>query len=327
MLILCYHRVTPSLADPWGLCVTPEHFSQQMAVLRRDADPMPLVDLAAAAATGDGPARGVAVTFDDGYVDNLAATPALATSAIAATVFVATDYVASGREFWWDIVQDVFLARETLPASLLLDLDGVSHTWSLRPDERLDRGAAERVRHWRAWDAAPTARHAAYLDVWNRLRPLGEASRQDAVARLVAWADTCGLARNDDHVGRAPSRAMNPTELRTIAGSGVVTLGAHTVTHPLLASLPAAEQAHEIAASRAAVEAIVNRPVTTFAYPYGDHSAQTRTAARAAGITVACVGGTTAVTSTSDPLCLPRCGVEDWDAAVFSRRLDSWWRR
>ncbi len=78
MLVLCYHRVTTAVADPWGLCVSPDRFNQQMEVLRLHAEPLPLAELVARAARPDPPARAVAVTFDDGYVDNLlAAAPVL----------------------------------------------------------------------------------------------------------------------------------------------------------------------------------------------------------------------------------------------------------
>ncbi|HET6495139.1 MAG TPA: polysaccharide deacetylase family protein [Thermoleophilia bacterium] len=318
--------MTEAQADPWGLCVTPERFEQQMAVLSRHAEPMPLADLVAAAST-DGPARGVAVTFDDGYVDNLwAAAPVLERWTIPATVFVATGYVDTDRAFWWDVVQDVLLTRDTLPPSLSLDIAGITHTWTIAPSERFDRAQAESVRTWRAWDPPPTSRHAVYLDVWNRLRPLAEGTRHEALTQLTAWADTCGAGRNDAHAAKSPSGAMTAAQLREIASSGLVTLGAHTVTHPLLSSLPIAEQAREIAGSRATVEQVAGRPVTAFAYPYGDQNDDTRAAVRAAGLALACAGGPGVVTAASDPLCLPRVGVEDWNAGEFGRRLDGWMR-
>ena len=50
------------------------------------------------------------------------------------------------------------------------------------------------------------------------------------------------------------------------AGMGI---GAHTAHHPILASLPAAAARGEIAAGRAALEAIIGAPVPLFAYPNG----------------------------------------------------------
>lgn len=323
-MILCYHRVTAALADPWGLCVTPERFAAQMQVLRHWAQPMPLTTLVDAALRGVAPPRGVAVTFDDGYLDNLtAAAEALARWEIPATVFVASGYITPPRAFWWDVVQDLCLARERLPALLTLDLDGTAHTWTLGAAATFDRAAAEATREWRAWTPPPTARHALYLDVWSRLRALPEAPRNAAIARIEAWADGCGASRNDAHVGAAPGTAMTAAQLRELAASGLVSLGAHTVTHPLLGQLPAAEQAREITESQLAVAAITGAPVTTFAYPYGDHTAVTRAAVRDAGFTLACGGGNAPVTPRSDRYAVPRLGVEDWDAAEFQTRLAS----
>ncbi len=166
----------------------------------------------------------------------------------------------------------------------------MTHTWSIAPDERFDRAQAEAARRWRAWEPPPTARHAVYLDLWNRLRPLPDAARLGILAQLTAWADSCGGVRNDAAAGCSPGRAMNSVQLRELARDGLVTLGAHTVTHPLLASLPAAEQAWEIAASCAAVGQLAGAPAATFAYPYGDEDAVTRAAARAAGLAAACAG-------------------------------------
>jgi peptidoglycan/xylan/chitin deacetylase (PgdA/CDA1 family) len=46
-------------------------------------------------------------------------------------------------------------------------------------------------------------------------------------------------------------------------------IGGHTVNHPILARLPAAEARQEIAQGRAALEAALDAPVRVFAYPNG----------------------------------------------------------
>ena len=69
--ILMYHRVHEATSDPWGLCVSPRHFNEQMEYLRRNFTLLNLGDLSALLAAGRLPERAVAVTFDDGYADNL----------------------------------------------------------------------------------------------------------------------------------------------------------------------------------------------------------------------------------------------------------------
>ena len=86
-LVLLYHRVTPVAMDPQLMCVQPELFEEHMAALRRHATVMPLEELLQAA-TENRPLRAVAVTFDDGYADNLhCAVPVLERNAVPATLF------------------------------------------------------------------------------------------------------------------------------------------------------------------------------------------------------------------------------------------------
>jgi peptidoglycan/xylan/chitin deacetylase (PgdA/CDA1 family) len=60
-----YHRVAEPADDPYALAVRPAHFEQHVEHLRRRADVVPLTDWFE-------PSRAarIAVTFDDGYVDN-----------------------------------------------------------------------------------------------------------------------------------------------------------------------------------------------------------------------------------------------------------------
>ncbi|WP_432468751.1 polysaccharide deacetylase family protein [Agarivorans sp. Z349TD_8] len=78
---------------------------------------------------------------------------------------------------------------------------------------------------------------------------------------------------------------MSPQQLRDIDRSGYVEIGGHTVNHPKLASLSHAEQQHEIAYNKAQLESLLERPLYSFAYPYGDHNEQTKRLAKQAGYT------------------------------------------
>jgi peptidoglycan/xylan/chitin deacetylase (PgdA/CDA1 family) len=60
------------------------------------------------------PANAAAVTFDDGYADNLkAAKPRLQRAGAPATVFIATGYVGERREFWWDELARIILESDS----------------------------------------------------------------------------------------------------------------------------------------------------------------------------------------------------------------------
>lgn len=321
MLILSYHRVADVGPDPWGLCVSPGHFARQMEVLRAEADPLPLAELVAAVRRGDASPRAVAVTFDDGYVDNLIeAKPILERWEVPATVFVATGYVGSGRDFWWDVVQDVLLDGRPLPPVLDLEISGTRHRWVLGSREPWT-ATVDAVRNWRAWTPAPTPRHALYVAVWQLLRPLDESARLAILDQLVAWAGSCAPPA---HTASSPRRAVTSHEMKTLASGGLVALGAHTVTHPLLSSLSAPAQRQEIEDSRKAIEDVTGGRVSSFAYPYGDFDSDTLKAVREAGLTMACAGGPGRVDRSSDPLRLPRVQVEDWNTWDFRERLSGW---
>ena len=92
--ILTYHRVAEPGSSPFGLSVSPAHFEAHLAYLSTRCRVMPLLEMARRLACDDLPPRSVAVTFDDGYVDNLRnARPLLERYEVPGTVFVATGYI------------------------------------------------------------------------------------------------------------------------------------------------------------------------------------------------------------------------------------------
>jgi peptidoglycan/xylan/chitin deacetylase (PgdA/CDA1 family) len=113
--ILVYHRISNAERSP--LFVAPWRFRQQMNYLRLHHRVVPLAELVATLRRGERlTAPTVAITFDDGYRDNLTeAAPILRDFALPATLFLATDPQERGEPFWWDILELAGLADpETL---------------------------------------------------------------------------------------------------------------------------------------------------------------------------------------------------------------------
>jgi peptidoglycan/xylan/chitin deacetylase (PgdA/CDA1 family) len=100
-VVLVYHRIVER-EDPLGLSVSPANFAAQLEVLRADWD---VVALEEAMRAGS-----VAITFDDGYHDNLAAAEQL--DGLPATLFVSTGHVEEQRGFWWEQVRGALRDRE-----------------------------------------------------------------------------------------------------------------------------------------------------------------------------------------------------------------------
>ncbi len=321
-LILMYHRVAEPPADPWGLCVTPRHFAEQLAILRARMSPLTASEFAVKWAAGATTATSVAVTFDDGYADNLyGAKPLLERYEVPATCFVTTGYLGK-RSYWWDELEQRLLHPGRLPESLRLGTSSYRGEWKL--DGEAWYGEAEAVRHrsWRAWEPAPTIRHQIYTTLHSVCRPMKESERQPILDQLRAAVSEVAELSSD-------WRPMTKGEVVTLAAGGLVEIGAHTVTHPILSACPSDEAQQEIVESRRVLEQILSRQVTTFAFPYGspeDYSVEAMRLVREAGLRCAFSTTQEVVGPNTDLFRLPRLHVENWDGEEFSRRLNQWVR-
>ncbi|MEQ8791628.1 MAG: polysaccharide deacetylase family protein [Pirellulaceae bacterium] len=320
--ILLYHRVIELESDPQLLAVHPYRFDQHLDVLRRVAQPLPLIQFAERAVAGTLPERAVCVTFDDGYADNLLhARPRLERHDVPATVFVASGQLDSPREFWWDEIERLLLTAGNLPEELSLEIAGERRTWRLGDSAEYTPRDQQR---WRRWDVLhtsdPTPRHAVYRQLSVLLRTLTHESQQHALDQLRR---TAGVSAE----GRGTHRAMSSQQARELADGDVVEVAAHTVTHPVLSKLDVARQHAEIVDSRRKLEEVLGLPVHGFSYPFGteqDFSDETARIVRAAGFRYACANVEGNVRPRGDRFRLPRFLVRDWDGATFTRKLEEW---
>lgn len=314
-VILMYHRIGEDPLDPWGLCVSRENFAAHLEVIRRRRKPMRLGDLVQELGTGRCPRQAVVVTFDDGYRDNLStALPLLEAFETPATVFCTAGCI--GQEaFWWDRLAAVLLTPERLPHELAIDIGGKVMTRSL--GDASGYGDLERASDRRREnDASPgSARLRLYRDVWEWLRPMAELDRATALRAITEWA------RVNDIEPDGSARPLSRDELLVLAGSPMVTIGAHSVTHAPLSTLTRSEQQHEIAGSKAQLESLVGREVADFAYPFGDRDVDAPTLVRDAGFRSSCTTEAEALRPRSDPFLLPRIGVGNCSGETFARML------
>jgi peptidoglycan/xylan/chitin deacetylase (PgdA/CDA1 family) len=314
-IILMYHRIGEGGEDPWGLAVGPRHFAEHLEVLRRRRRIMSLRELANGQPSGCPPGDIAVITFDDGYADNLhCAKPQLDRHGIPATVFVMTGALGDPAEFWWDHLGRLLLQPGRLPEVLRIALAGELREWRL--DGAEEYGAAEAIAHhsWRAWEKPPTARHALYLALWRRLRPLPPHAREQLLVRLRAWAEVTAEVRPD-------RRSLTASELVALGDGGLIEIGAHTVTHASLPSQPRSLRETEIRESKSRLEHQLGHAVTSFAYPFGDCDDASAAAVLSAGFECACGTGEDAVRPGTDRFRLPRFQIHDWDGDEFERRL------
>jgi peptidoglycan/xylan/chitin deacetylase (PgdA/CDA1 family) len=308
--------------DPWGLRVSPRNFAEQMLVLREAANAVSLERLHTMLDAEAVPPRTVVVTFDDGYVDNLIhARPALERSGVPATVFVATGRIGSSDEFWWDELDRLLLQPGRLPAQLSMHLNGSRHVWQLDQFSRLDYFTAHRTRNWRGWhEPPPTTRHAAFRALWQLLHDGTVEQCAEAIENLRRWA---GAPRR----GRETHRCVTLDELRELGRSDLIEIGGHTVSHPSLASIDVTSQQREIDSCRDTLEAALQKPITSFSYPFGtqrDYTQQTIDLLKQSGFARACSNFPGPISAATDRFQLPRRVVMDWDGREFADRLGRW---
>lgn len=300
-LILGYHRIASPSWDPFALCVSPQHFSEHLEVLHRCASPMPLAELLPRLGTAPLPRGSVCLTLDDGYADSLhCAKPLLHRHQIPATVFVSTGDL--GREPWWDELTRILFAPSMLPdrLSLRLNGDGFEWTFASRPQSGSQRAELATTLH----------RH---------LLPLPPSRREVALLRLREWART-------EPQGHLACRGLTPQEVTELADGDLLEVGAHGVSHPLLAELPVDGQRWEIEESKRQLEELIGRPVTSFSYPNGSSSEDTAQIVRESGFNCACTSISDIVGRHSDRFHLPRFWASNQDGTSFERWLRRWLR-
>jgi len=160
---------------------------------------------------------------------------------------------------------------------------------------------------------------ALYFSVWRQLQPLLAEQQRKALDDMIAWSGIKPIVRSSH-------RALTPTEVCALEQGGLVEVGAHTVTHPLLSAHALAFQRDEIQRSKALLEEVLSHPITSFTYPYGAYTAETAALVREAGFNCACSTVKTTVWRRIDRFQLPRCDGKDWSGEEFEKQLLMWFQ-
>jgi peptidoglycan/xylan/chitin deacetylase (PgdA/CDA1 family) len=288
--------------------VTPQRFAEHLEVVRKHGCPVPLKKLDRALQDGKRPPRSIAITFDDGYANNLhKAKPLLECYDIPATVFVTSGYIERNREFWWDELEQVLVQPGKLPEEISLQINGSVSQWTLGASVDYSEADYRSDCNRYAPNAEPGTRLFFYYSIWQQLQPAADKQRRDAMDKIFAWANVKPAAR-------PTHRPLTPGEICMLEEGGLLEIGAHTVTHPFLAVHPRSSQRDEIRQSKADLEEVLGHPVTSFSYPHGNYTAETVALVREAGFNCACstvpgVAGS-ALTFSSCPVLKYRIGME-----------------
>jgi peptidoglycan/xylan/chitin deacetylase (PgdA/CDA1 family) len=295
-LVLGYHRVAAPSSDPLRLCVSPERFEQQLEMLSRVADFVPLSELASRLRRGRRARPVVALTFDDGYADNLhEALPLLEKYGAPATVFISTAWIGRGEPFWWDRLSAIVQAVERPPSEVRLQIGDDVFIWQRQADD------SDHTR----------ARKQLLMAVRTRLMKATDHEHRAALDQLERLANP---ENTDDTAGRP----MTQHELRCLASSPLIEVGAHTMTHCRLSDLSPDAQFEEITGSRRQCRELVGESPSSFAYPFGAFNAATPELVRSAGFKRACSTVNELFWAGSDMMLVPRVIPWNHTARQFS---------
>lgn len=246
-LILTLHHVRPFRGGAYApnrhLEVTPEFLDFTLSRARAAGfDFVTLDEALRRVGTGVSVRPFLHVTFDDGYRDvRDHALPILRRHRAPATLYVASGFAEGEARLWW------------------LELEAAL--------ARLDRVIADLGRG----EAAVSCRTAA--DKSAAFRAILRALRAGPEERLRAETLRLAEAGDVDVSAFARDLCMRWDELKEIAADPLVAIGAHTVSHPMLAKHEEAQARCEMADSRDAIARNLGEAPVHFAYPVGDLAA------------------------------------------------------
>ncbi len=288
LTVLIFHRVLPEPDPLFPGEPDAARFQTQMHWIKTWFNVLPLSEAVMRLRTGSLPARAAAITFDDGYADNFTvALPILRRAGLPATFFIAAGYLDGGR-MWNDTVIDVIRKAEGP------DLDLAQFKLGHYPVGTLED------------------RRRSLEQLLGKLKYLEPGQRESLANGLAVVTDV-----------QPPRDLMLTTDqVRALAEAGM-TIGAHTVSHPILSRVAEHEAHAEMMESKQRLEAITGSKVTLFAYPNGkpgvDYTATHVRLARETGFQAACSTGWGTATKECDIFQIPR--FTPWDRAGWRYAL------
>ena len=295
--ILYYHRVSAKgESDLLGQhLLTAEAFEKHLRHLRRFYHVIRLEEAAEYLASGRAfPSNSAVITFDDGYRDNFTvAFPLLRRKGLPATLFVVSGAI-DGTPLWLDQVGTWF--RDTSAATLRFGWIGTE--LSLK---------------------TPSERRQALKSVRSVLKSLPGAQLPQALAELRTQ-----LGINGPDCQPEDSAMLNWDELRSMSASGLITVGAHTVTHRLLPTLDRKEMELEVEESCRRLAQELRQPIGFFAYPGGAYNPAAKSVARKARLVACANGGGGFNPAGSDLTALRRLGAEGIRQSQLALYLAGW---
>jgi peptidoglycan/xylan/chitin deacetylase (PgdA/CDA1 family) len=269
LAVVTYHGVLPAgykRIDPAfdGNLITAQTLRRQLRRLKAHYNVISPEDVLA---WGQGkrtlPAQAVLLTCDDGLVNNLTdMLPILQEEGVKCLFFVTG---ASAREeramLWYEELYLLLLGAAEIPTLRNSRRMGQPHSFEVSRDGiTLGGELGSREQRRSLW--------------WNSVKRLSQldAERRDlflSAIRAQLGSDYRQGLDSQDEIFCRRFGLMTASELRQLVSAGM-TIGAHTLSHPILSQSPLDLARAEIADCRARLESVLQQEVWAFAYPFGD---------------------------------------------------------
>lgn len=275
LTILIFHRVLSSPDSLFPDEPDASRFDEIMSWIKSWFNVLPLEVAAQALKTGTLPQRAAAITFDDGYADNHdVALPILRKHGLPCTFFIATGFLDGGRMWNDTIIESV--RNSPMP---VLDL---------------------RLLNLGCYNIETIAqKQSAIKQIISQIKYSSLAEREEKADQISEIA-----------VVHLPSDLMMTSKQVVALHDAGMQIGAHTVSHPILARTDITTVRKEISASKEKLEALLGNPILTFAYPNGkpgqDYFREHTGVVRDLGFSAAVSTSWGAASTSSDLLQLPR---------------------
>lgn len=216
-----------------------DSFVTHLKTLKKSWRVIALSEMVAGLRAGDEMRGTIAITFDDGYENNvLKAAPILADFNMPASFFIATDFIGTNKWIWTDRVE--VLIRHTKAKTVFFASRNIGFS--------LDSEGGKNI---------------TIKEIKAALKGLGNMEKLAAIEAL-------GRELRDDlnDVPSGDQRFMSWDQVRSLSESGFE-VGGHTMSHPILSRLPFEDAKKEILGCCERIKTELGKCSPIFCYPNG----------------------------------------------------------
>lgn len=241
--ILTYHSIQKKDALPFPLWthMKVDLFEEHLKHLSNHYNCISLTEFVKQVHSGSIQPNSVVVTFDDGYANNCHnALSLLEKYSIPATIYITAGLINTNEYMWPDKIAT---------ALLITSVDNIDFNHKVISLEDI------------------STRHIAYREIVNYLKSVPFSKHKDLIQEIFDNLKISNLAYENNKYGDC-FRIMSWQEIDTMIKSGLIEIGSHTFSHPILAMLDDDAAINEILRAKSILDKNLH-DVTSFAYPNG----------------------------------------------------------